>query len=96
MCSRLTFGVLLVGLYLVYLRRPNDIFIAKVLNKEEEEFTVMGAANTVQSRTVMLLKDNAQSVTVTVMDPTLFEKMKIGDEGRATTKGDLLISFEKS
>ncbi|WP_379345402.1 hypothetical protein [Paenibacillus sp. GCM10027629] len=44
----------------------------------------------------MLLKDNAQSVTVTVMDPTLFKTMKIGDEGRATAKGDLLISFEKS
>ncbi|WP_152393907.1 DUF2500 family protein [Paenibacillus guangzhouensis] len=91
----ITVGLLLLGLYIVYLKRSNETFHATIIDKDEETFTVMGSANKATSRTIIFLKDNGASVSVTVMNPAKYEKMKIGDSGIVTVKGSLLVEFKK-
>jgi hypothetical protein len=79
-----------------YFLKPKRSFRSRVVRKEKDAFTVMGAANKVKSYEITVIDDNNQLMTLAIYNPGLFELLNIGDVGIAVVRGNILVKFEKN
>ncbi|MFE5318102.1 hypothetical protein ACFQ88_05255 [Paenibacillus sp. NPDC056579] len=80
----------------IYFLKPKRSFRSRVVLKEKETFTVMGAANKVTSYEITVINDDTEIITLATYNPDLFESLNIGDIGIAVIRGNTLVRFENT